>query len=89
MPIQHNTAFDPEAVTALTAAYQSVCLALGLIDRTDPLTQIVAKKIMQYATSGERDPIQLREIVLSDLKACAPLILHRHNKPEAPAKPPV
>jgi hypothetical protein len=72
MPIQHavnNTAFDPEAVKALTAVYDDVWAALGLVGRTDPLTQRVAKKIMDYATRGERDPIQLRQIVLGELRA--------------------
>ncbi len=60
-------AFDPDAVKALTTAYEDVLAALGLERRTDPLTQTVARKIIEHAQSGERDPIRLREIVLKEL----------------------
>ena len=63
-----NTAFDPEAVTALTRVYDDACTTLHVIGREDPLAEIVAKKIIEHATRGERDPIRLREIVLKDLQ---------------------
>jgi hypothetical protein len=71
MPIKRmldNAAFDPAAVTALTNAYEAACASLRLIDRTDPLAEIVAKKIIEHARRGERDPIRLREAVLRDLQ---------------------
>ena len=34
---------------------------LRLVDRTDPATQLVAKRIIELAQQGERDPIRLRE----------------------------
>jgi hypothetical protein len=49
-------AFDPEAIEIISAAYEGACKALGLVDRSDPLTQLVAKKIIALATNGERDP---------------------------------
>jgi hypothetical protein len=71
MPINQmldNAAFDPAAVTALTSAYEAACASLRLIDRTDPLAEIVAKKIIEHARRGERDPNRLREAVLRDLQ---------------------
>jgi hypothetical protein len=44
------------------------CAALRLIDRTDPLAEVVAKKIIEHAQRGERDPNRLREAVLRDLQ---------------------
>jgi hypothetical protein len=41
--------------------------SLQLADRTDPLTEVVAKKIIEHARRGERDPRRLREIVLKEL----------------------
>ena len=63
-----SAAFDPAAVTALTNAYEEACAALRLIDRTDPLAEVVAKKIIEHAQRGERDPNRLREAVLRDLQ---------------------
>jgi hypothetical protein len=39
--------------------------ALRLIDRADPLTEIV----IEHAQLGERDPIRLREKVLKELQS--------------------
>ena len=64
-----NTAFDPDAVKALATAYENACAALDLVDRTDPLTEIVAKKIIEYARSGERDAARLCEAVLKELRS--------------------
>jgi hypothetical protein len=35
--------------------------ALRLADRADPATEIIAKKIIELAQQGERDPARLRE----------------------------
>ena len=64
-----NASFDPVALTALRNAYEGVCAALQLADRTDPLTEVVAKKIIEHARRGERDPLRLREIVLKELQS--------------------
>ena len=71
MPIKRllgNEAFTPEAVNALARAYEDACAALRLAGRTDPLTEIVAKTIIHHARRGERDPIQLRDIVLGEMR---------------------
>ncbi len=65
----HNTAFDPDTVKALMNAYEQACAALALVDRTDPLTEIVAKKVIEYAKSGERDAARLCEAVLKELQS--------------------
>jgi hypothetical protein len=53
-------AFDPDAVKAMTAAYQDACTALDLADRTDPLKD-------ERAKNGERDAGRLCEGVLKEL----------------------
>jgi hypothetical protein len=62
-----EAAFDPDAVKALTTAYEDVLATLGLERRTDALTQMIARKIIEHARRGEGDPIRLREIVLMEL----------------------
>ena len=64
-----NASFDPAAVTALRNAYEGVCAALQLADRTDPLTEVVAKRIIEHARRGERDPSRLCAVVLKELQS--------------------
>jgi hypothetical protein len=59
MPFRHliqDATFDPEAIEIMSAAYNGVCKVLNLADRNDPLTALVAKKIIELASRGERDP---------------------------------
>ncbi len=51
-----DATFDPHAIEIMAAAYDAVCKALSLADRNDPLTALVAKKIIELASRGERDP---------------------------------
>ena len=60
-------AFDPDTVNAMTTAYEHACAALDLVDRTDPLKEVIAKAIIEHATSGERDAARLCEAVLKEL----------------------
>ena len=57
-------AFSPEDIIVISAAFEDVLRTLGLADREDPATDIVAKKILELASLGERDPVQLRERVV-------------------------
>jgi hypothetical protein len=45
-------------------AYEGACEALNLADRINPLTYLVAKKIIELAQRGERDPDQMRQQAL-------------------------
>jgi hypothetical protein len=51
-----KVALDDCAVSAMTIAYEGVLRNLGLVDRSDPVTEIVANKIIELARTGERDP---------------------------------
>ena len=44
-----------EAVICMARAYENALVALRLSDRQDPITEIVAKKIVEIAENGERD----------------------------------
>lgn len=57
--LQH-AAFGPEEIERMTTAYEDALRELRLSDRTDPLTEIVAKKIIEIAQTGERDPARIR-----------------------------
>jgi hypothetical protein len=62
-----GSTFEPEAIAAMTTAYEDILRALNLTNRQDPLTEIVAKKIIKAAEIGERDPIRLRTKALYSL----------------------
>jgi hypothetical protein len=62
-----NSAFDPEAIRVLTAAFEKACKDLGLVDRTDPLTELLAKRIIEAAQTGERDPARIEQRALEGL----------------------
>ena len=49
-------AFGPDEIVILTTAFERALKALRLIDRSDPATEIVARKIIQLAGQGVRDP---------------------------------
>ncbi len=67
IPYLKEASFDPEAIKAMTAAFEAVCEALQLANRSDPLTEIVARKVIELAGTGERDPGRLRDLALRAL----------------------
>ena len=62
-----NTAFDAEAASALIAAYEQAIV--NLHDKGQPaiVRQIIAKRIVKFAASGERSPDRLCEAALRSL----------------------
>jgi hypothetical protein len=63
-----NKAFEPEIIATMTATYVEVCKALGVSDRDRPQADAVAKKVIEFAQRGERDPARLRDQVLAALR---------------------
>jgi len=57
--------FDPEVVTLLCEVFEDVLNTLGLVDRLDPLTELVAEKIIELAHSGQRDRKRLKQLTLA------------------------
>jgi hypothetical protein len=57
--------FTPEEAAILVEAFEGSLEALRLVDREDPVTRLVAEKVLEGARSGERDPQRLRTWVLA------------------------
>ena len=75
MPINKlasEASFAPEEVACLTAAYEAALQQLRLIDRNDPVTQIVAKKIIEIGRAGELDPPRVCARALQELGIALP-----------------
>ncbi len=62
-----NSGFDPESVTIMTTAYEAARERLGLVDRSDPLTELLARRIIDIARTGVRDPASLCDQVLQSI----------------------
>lgn len=61
--------FGPAEIKAMTAAYEAALLDLGLVDRDDPITEIVATAIINVASMGERDPATIKDRALKAIDA--------------------
>ena len=72
MPIRQylleGSAFDPEAIDTMSVVFESVCTELGLRDKDDPATRLVASKIIEFARSGVLDVARLRSMTRKEFK---------------------
>jgi hypothetical protein len=59
-----ESAFNPEEIGEMAAAFESVLAELKLVDRTDPVTDLVAKAIIECAKKGEFDRIKLHDCAI-------------------------
>jgi hypothetical protein len=62
-----DTAFGPEEIERLVMAYEKTLGELGLKDRSDPLTQLVAEKIIEVGRMGIEDPAEITKLALNEL----------------------
>jgi hypothetical protein len=59
--------FGPDEIQVLSTAFEGALVELQLVDRTDPATELVAKRIIELAQRGERDPVRLREAAVKGI----------------------
>ena len=62
-----NSAFAPEDISRLVAAYEDCLRILNVPDRPDPVTERLAKKIIEIGQTGMRDPVQIGRLALKEL----------------------
>jgi hypothetical protein len=62
-----DTGFAPERIKMMTSVYEDVLKELHLVDREDPITDMVARAVFDVTAWGEVDPIRLRDEVLKQL----------------------
>jgi hypothetical protein len=62
--LRRQDVFAPEDVTVLGNVFEDVLRTLGLVDRMDPLTVMVAKKMIELATAGIREPDRLKALTV-------------------------
>lgn len=61
-----QSAFGPDAIALMVTAYED-CLRTLKLDRSDPQTEAIAKKIIEIAQTGVRDPAQMRRQALAEM----------------------
>jgi hypothetical protein len=68
MPIRHylsGRVFDPETIQVMSDAFTSVCACLGLVERDDPATRMVAERIITHAERGVTRRSDIYALVIS------------------------
>jgi hypothetical protein len=68
IPFLRDQGFDPEIIDNMSIAFQRVCDVKGLTTKRDPATELVARKIIEYAQRGIRDAAMLAEAVKKDFE---------------------
>jgi hypothetical protein len=64
----HRGVFEPDDVRLLAAVYEKVLCTVGVVDRKDPRAELIAKKVVQLAQAGERDPECLKDLAIEELQ---------------------
>jgi len=57
-----NTTFGPEEIERVVTTYEQTLWTLRLTDRSDPITQIVAEKIIAIGRLGIEDPAEISKL---------------------------
>ena len=58
---------EPEQIRSLVAAYEKTLRKIGLVDREDPITEMIARKIVEIAQTGVQDPAQLSAMAIKEI----------------------
>jgi hypothetical protein len=62
-----NGSFGPDEIKVMTAAYEDALIDLCVANRDDPITELIAKAIVNVTATGERDPILVKERAINAL----------------------
>jgi hypothetical protein len=69
VPYLNGRSFDPEMLKCMGSAFEAACKQLGLKDKSDPITEILAERVIALVRPDETDPDALCERVLRSLSA--------------------
>ena len=63
-----NGAFGPDEIRVMSDAYEAALIALQLKNNQDePITELIAKSIINISAAGERDSAQMAERAINAL----------------------
>ena len=61
-----NGAFGPDEIRVMSEAYEAALIVLQL-NNDDPITELIAKSIVNVSAAGERDPAQVTDRAINAL----------------------
>ena len=61
-----NGAFGPDEIRVMSEAYEAALIVLQL-NNDDPITELIAKSIVNVSAAGERDPAQVADRAINAL----------------------
>jgi hypothetical protein len=70
MPIYRllqNMPMGPEEISRVTTAYEEALRAIGVVDRGDPLAELLARKIIEVAQTGIREPADISDQAIKEI----------------------
>jgi hypothetical protein len=66
---QRGASPDPETIRVMGIAFEMALVALRLADCGDLANEVVARRIINLAKAGERDPERLCEAMMKEFRA--------------------
>jgi hypothetical protein len=60
--------FDDAEVRAMTVAYETILAELKVVDRDDPITDIIARKILALCEARACEAHRLAEVTLQQMR---------------------
>ncbi len=76
-PYLQGQAFDPDAIRVMGIAFENACKKLGILNKHDAVTKIVARTVIDMAQRGFRDSDSL-----------TPAVMHEFRPDQTPNRPP-
>ncbi len=64
-----GSSVPPETIAQLSLAYSKTLRALNLVDRDDPVSEMVARQVIEIAGTGVRDPRQICRMAVAQLES--------------------
>jgi len=71
MPITRllqSTKFGPDEIEIMTKAFDQALRSLSVVDRNDPLTESLARKIIEIGATSIRDPVEIARMAVKNLR---------------------
>jgi hypothetical protein len=65
--LKENKLATPQDVERLNTAYRDVLRSLHLVDRNDPIAEIIAKAVIGIGAAGVREPSEISKIAIKRL----------------------
>ena len=63
-----NSDLGPDEIENLNLAFRQALRSLHLVERNDPLTEVVAKKVIEIGATGIRDAAEIAKIAVGQLR---------------------